>query len=112
MSPVMRPARPRGLAALRTRFSGWLRRATLALVILPLMALAGSISSETQPELAKQAFVDKAYWEAIRICCNSEIGGFVMRMDCPLDGIGGATERSPTDPALGANSKVTGKSLG
>ena len=74
------------------------------------MALAGSISSETQPELAKQAFVDKAYWEAIRICCNSEIGGFVMRMDCPLDGIGGATERSPTDPALGANSKVTGKS--
>jgi len=83
---------------------------TLALVILPLMVVAGSISSETQPELAKQAFVDKAYWEAIRICCNSEIGGFVMRMDCPLDGIGGATERSPTDPALGANSKVTGKS--
>jgi YD repeat-containing protein len=106
----MRPACPRGLAALRTRFSGWLRRVTLALVILPLMVVAGSISSETQPELAKQAFVDKAYWEAIRICCNSEIGGFVMRMDCPLDGIGGATERSPTDPALGANSKVTGKS--
>jgi hypothetical protein len=106
----MRPAHPRGLAALRLRFSGWLRRATLALTLIPLVAGAVIYTTDADLAAALQAFGFKVIVEPVRICCNSEIGGFVMRMDCPLDGIGGATEHASPDPALGGNAKSTGKS--
>ena len=55
----MRPARPRGLAALRTLFSGWLRRATLALTLIPLAAGAVIYTSDADLAAKLQAFITR-----------------------------------------------------
>ena len=107
MSPWMRPAHPCGPAALRLRFSGWLRRATLALTLFPLVAGAVVYTTDADLAAALQAFGIKVVLEPVRICCNAEVGGAVIRIDCPLDDIGGATERSPTDSALGKDGKFS-----
>ena len=71
MSAGMRPAHPCGLAALRLRFSGWLRRATAALVFLPLAAVAVIYTSDVDVAMALQAFITKVIIEPVRICCNA-----------------------------------------
>jgi len=83
----MRPARPRGLAALRTLFSGWLRRATLALTLIPLAAGAVIYTSDADLAAKLQAFITRVIIEPVRICCNAEIGGRVVWV-IDLDGPG------------------------
>ncbi|MEY4272479.1 MAG: hypothetical protein RL250_1345, partial [Verrucomicrobiota bacterium] len=81
----------------------------LALVVLPLMAVAGSLSSETQPDETDLAFINKLLLEAIRICCNAEIGGRLMCVDC-LGNVGTVPEYTSPAKDLGSNAKSTGKS--
>jgi hypothetical protein len=95
----MLPARPRGLAALCLRFSRWLGRSTSALLFLPLMASAEVITFETKPEQARQALVDMASQEPVRICANAAVGGSTGGVS-GLGGPGGIADPCASPAAL------------
>jgi len=48
-----------------------LRRATAALVFLPLAAVAVIYTSDVDVAMALQAFITKVIIEPVRICCNA-----------------------------------------
>jgi RHS repeat-associated protein len=105
----MRPARPRGLAALRTLFSGWLRRATLALTLIPLAAGAVIYTSDADLAAKLQAFITRVIIEPVRICCNAEIGGRVVWV-IDLDGPGNVDPCAKPRDEMTAAASSTGKS--
>ena len=105
----MRPAHPRGLAALRLRFSGWLRRATLALTLIPLAAGAVIYTSDVELATMLQAFITKVIVEPVRICCNAEIGGRVVWV-IDLDGPGNVDPCAKPRDEMSAIGDSKGKS--